>query len=97
MIQLQYTCVAAPSLKELSFIIDHERDISYRTFQKAVGNDRIIELETLLGYRDPDNGRKRYTDLSLKSDYAVSYHKSKLPSGKPVYFCRHSCIEYIYY
>ena len=85
----QYCCVSPKSLRELEFIIDNAREITYETFIKHVNKEDLADLKQDLGY-----GRH---GLTLKNDWAVSYHKSKLPNSKPVYFLCHSCIEYVFY
>lgn len=84
----QYCCVSPNSLKELKYIIDNNSDVTYNTFIKHVDKDDMNLLKKDLGYN---------RDLTLKNDWHVSYHKSKLPDGRPVYFLCHSAIEYIFY
>jgi hypothetical protein len=84
----QYCCVEPKSLNELTHIIDNEREITYQTLKKYVGKEELDLLESSLGY-------DKY--LKLKDDYAVSFHKSKKENGQPVYYVRHSAIEYVFY
>lgn len=86
--EYRYSCVAPSSRKELDFIIENSRDITRATFVKNVGTESYKELEIDLGYSK---------DFKLKNDQYVSYHKSKTPKGRTVYYCTHSSIEYIYY
>ena len=87
--QFQYTCVSPKSTEELFFIVDNARDITYKTFRSKVNSKDFNMLQSGFGY---DN-----LPFKLKDDYAVSFHKSKLPNKKPVYYFRHSAIEYIFY
>lgn len=84
-----YSCVGCPDLSELEYIIEHERSVSYRTFRLHIGAGEMKRLNDMLGYTG--------SGLSLASDWAVSFHKSKTPDGKTVYYMRHSAIEYVYY
>lgn len=92
--QYRYCCVSPKSLRELNFICDNSREITAGTFKRAIGIDNYNQLSLDLGY---DKQLKRDTGLSLESDFAVSFHKSKLPDNRKVYYCCHSAIEYIYY
>lgn len=87
--RFRYSCVSPRSLRELDFIIDNSREVTYQTVRKHIGSENMKELSSSLGYDD--------CDLTLEDDYAVSFHKSKLPDGSSVYYVRHSAIEYIYY
>lgn len=88
----QYNCVNCGSkLKELEYVIEHEKQITCNTFKKNIGNENYKNLEFDLGYGDCP------TTLRLNTDWHVSFHKSKLPDNRQVYYCCHSCIEYIYY
>lgn len=88
--RLRYTCVGCPKIRELEYIIENEREITHDTFRKNVGKNNYDELVSDLGYNGGGG-------LTLKSDWAVSYHKSKTPDGKTVYYLRHSAIEYVFY
>ena len=70
-------------------MIDRAIDVSYETFMKHVSRDEVLAL-----FPDYDWG-KAPKDLTLKKDYAVSFHRSKW-SGKRCYYIRHSAIEYIF-
>jgi len=72
----------------LNDMIAKSREIAYRTFAKLVDAEDLADLKSELGYGDCPG-------LTLESDYAVSFHKSKL-HGKTVYFVRHSAIEYVF-
>ncbi len=82
--EFQYTCVGCGDLEELEYIIDHAREISYRTFAKAIDPDFLEEIK-------PNGG------VPLSRDWAVTFHKSKLPDSRPVYFMDHSAIEHVFY
>lgn len=86
----QYSCVHPRDLKELQYIIDHRREITYRTFLRHVGNNLVKEWNRWLGYEN-------IPCLSLKKDSCVHYYRSRLPNGKAVYYFVHSAIEYIFY
>jgi hypothetical protein len=86
----RYSCVSPRSINELDYIVDNSRTITHDTFRKNVGKDNYWEIASALGY-DGAGG------LSLSSDWSVSFHKSRLPDGRPVYYVAHSAIEYIFY
>ena len=68
-------------------MVDSAIDITYRTFIQYVD---IQELSEMFGYvMNSRNG------LTLKKDWAVSYHRSTY-DGQPCYYLRHSAIEYIF-
>jgi hypothetical protein len=70
-------------------MINAARDITRRTFLRHVERTDLAELERGLGYeRGPGL-------LHMASDWAVSYHRSKL-HGRTVYYFRHSAIEYVF-
>jgi hypothetical protein len=85
----QYCCVSPKSLEELEYIIDHSREITYKTFRSKIDSEEFNSIQSNLGYDK--------APFNLKDDYAVSFYKSKLPSGKLVYYFCHSCIEHIFY
>jgi len=85
----RYNCTSPKSLSELEYIIEHERQITYKTFRSKIDTEDFNYIKSMLGY---DN-----SPIKLKDDWAVSYHKSKLPNGEPVYYLQHSMIEYIFY
>lgn len=64
-----------------------------RELEHIIDHERSVTFETF----------KRNVDevpeysVALKDDYAVSFHKSRLPNGKRVYYYVHSAIEHIYY
>lgn len=87
--KFRYSCVNCPNVNELEYILEHERTITHDTFRRNIGKKQYDKLNRLLGY-------DKY-NLTLKTDYHVSYHKSKTPDGKIVYYLDHSAIEYVYY
>jgi hypothetical protein len=87
----QYTCVDCNyngKEKELFYIIDHSIDITRDTFLKYVDRNELRNIESHLGY-------DRY--LPMSKDWHVSYFKSRLPTGRPVYGFVHSAIEFVFY
>lgn len=84
-------CVGWPRrhVPELSDMIDRARDISVSTFRRRIGAENYRDLEAGLGYGPQCAG------LRLNTDYHVSFCRSSL-YGAPVYYCRHSGIEYVY-
>lgn len=92
MVNYRYNCVTPNSVSELEFILQNGKKISYNTFIKAVNKNEFNIICKYLGYsNDSKEG------LHIKDDWAVSFYKSKLPSGQPVYYFVHSAIEYIFY
>ena len=72
-------------------MIDQARDVERATFCRHVDRSERENIERQLGYEI--SGRTGC--LTMKRDYHVSYHRSKL-HGKPVYFFKHSAIEYVF-
>ena len=68
--------------------------ITYATFRKHVETESFNEIKEGLGYT---RQLQKDCDITLSNDYSVSFHKSKTPEGKPVYYICHSAIEYIFY
>ena len=60
----------------------------YDTFKSHVDKESREELERSLGYRDGG--------LKIEKDWAVRFFKSKDQDGNPIYFIRHSAIEFIF-
>ena len=88
----KYNCVGCPNIKELHYIIDNSRQISYNTFIANVNKNDMEMLIDNLGYS------KHYKQgLIFSKDWHISYHKSKTQKGKTVYYFTHSAIEYIFY
>lgn len=88
-VKFKYSCVDCPKPSELEYILDRSRPVTHDTFKRHVGHTLYKHLTDKLGYTA--------SPLRLKDDYAVSYHKSKTPFGKIVYYIQHSAIEYVYY
>lgn len=86
-------CVNYPDVDELNHIIDVNRDITYKTFRGHVDTESFNEVKECLGYTAE---LRKNCSLTLENDYAVSFHKSKTPEGKTVYYLRHSAIEYVF-
>lgn len=84
----QYCCVSPRSGEELEHIVDHERAITWRTLRENVDAQDLQRLCAQFGYD---------RHLHISQDWAVSFHKSRLPDGTPVYYICQSCIEYIFY
>jgi hypothetical protein len=83
-LDFQYNCVGCDDVEELEYIIDHSRDISYKTWALNVGSENSREWTNAWG-------------IPLYKDWAVSFFKSRLPDGRPVYGFIHSAIEYVFY
>lgn len=83
----QYCCVHPRHREELQYIVDHEKQITYKTFIKHVKGNADYVIKSL-GYD---------STFPIYQDWCVTFHKSKLPDGRPVYFICHSSIEYIFY
>ena len=71
-------------------MIEQEQSITRRTFLAHVDPTERREIEAQLGYSLTRDG-----GLTMKRDYHVSYYRSRL-HGKPVYFFKHSAIEYVF-
>ena len=71
-------------------MIEEAQDITRRTFLNHVDGKDRRDLETQLGYSLTRDG-----GLTMKRDYHVSYHRSRL-HGQTVYFFTHSAIEYVF-
>lgn len=90
----QYCCVSPNNLDELNHIIDNNRNITYETFKKHVDTESFNEIKESLGYTPQF---KKDCNISISNDWSISFHKSKTPEGKDVYYLCHSAIEYIFY
>ncbi len=90
---MQYSCVNAPDIEELEYVIDNARKISYDVFLKNINKKEFEELIIDMGYTKLSGG----VGLHIKDDYHVSFYVSKLSNGKKVYFMDHSAIEYVFY
>ena len=72
-------------------MIDAARPITRKTFLKHVDRNDQRDLERMLGYapHEPDSC------LTMKRDWAVSYHRSELHEQR-VYFFTQSAVEYVF-
>ena len=86
-------CVHYPDIDELQYIVDVNKEITYKTFRSHVDTESFNAIKESLGYT-AELGRKY--NLTIQNDYAVSFHKSKTPKGEIVYYINHSAIEYIF-
>ena len=78
------TCCVDSTAEKIDDMVYNAREITCQTFLRNAD----IDVEAF-GYVKSGRG------LRLKSDWAVSFFKSKF-CGKPCYYMAHSCIEYIY-
>lgn len=69
-------------------MIDKAITITGQTFKKHVEPKDLEKLQLSLSYQPDDK-------LNLFTDWAVSFHRSKL-YGKRCYYVQHSRIEYIF-
>jgi len=87
--QYRTSCVSSTATA-IHDMVDNARDVTYETVRKHC--DGLLAWAESLGYSTASN---RGCGLTLKNDYAVSFHKSKY-KGKPCYYVRWSAIEYIW-
>lgn len=83
-------CVASNDGAGIRDMVDSCIDITRRTFLKHVDRQQMAEMERGLGYE-----KHRSKGLTMASDWAVSYHRSKY-RGKPCYYFCWSGIEHIF-
>jgi hypothetical protein len=81
-------CTDGTTEPHLADMMDQAKQITFRTFVKAVGLDSI---RAIFGDYQWGHGK----DLRMKNDPYVTYYRSKY-DGKPCYYVRHSGIEYIF-
>ena len=79
------------ALGGLCDMIDACRSITRKTFLRHVDAHSRAKIERGLGYAPHDAGAV----LTMRRDYHVSYHRSKL-HGRTVYLFKHSAIEYVF-
>lgn len=81
------TCTGFPSGEIIHFITDPDRSrrISYATFAKHVDLKPLRRGDHPAMYR-----------ISAPDNWAISFHKSKLPTGQAVYYFDWSRIEHIF-
>lgn len=75
-----------PALRDM---IEEARQVSYRTARARIGGDALAAV-----FHDYDWSRKPQY-LTMKKDWHVGYYRSVF-RGKPVYYVKHSAIEYIF-
>ena len=85
-----YTSCVNAKADDIYDMLDHAKEITYRTLLKHVG---AKELQTV--FSDYDWGPKKQWGLRLKDDWAVSFRKSVYRGRACVFVC-HSAIEYIF-
>lgn len=90
----QFSCVTAPDLGVLRFIIEHARPIKRQAFTRNVDSLSRQEVERDLGYATPAFPRD---GLRMADDWHVGYHRSRLPDRRPVYYLVWSAFEYVFY
>jgi len=90
MMRLAANCVSWPRhrVSELIDMIEHERDITQKTFKHAIGPESYRDIEAGLGYGECPG-------LTLGNDWSVTFHSGNL-AGQRVYYVRHSGIEYVF-
>jgi hypothetical protein len=89
----QYNCVGCIKLKELTYIIENMKTITYETFRKNVDKESFQDVVDSFGVYENDSRN----GLTFKNDWHISYEKCKLKNGKIAYLFIHSSIEYIFY
>lgn len=88
MFKYETCCVDAPNGELIDALKENARQISYRTFRRHC--EGVDEWAASKGYdRRSDQG------VTLKGDWAVSFHKSTY-DGRPCYYICWSGIEYIW-
>ena len=83
------TCCINSTAELIGDMVDRAREVTLRTLRKHCAG--LVEWERNNLY---DTGKDR-GGLRLANDWAVSFFKSHY-AGKPCYFIKHSCIEYIW-
>jgi len=87
---VDFSVVEANKPDGLISMIDNSIEITRRTFLSKVDRDEFENLTSRLGY-----SLHLKWGLTMKDDFHVTYHRSKL-RGERVYYFRHSAIEYIF-
>lgn len=82
-------CTDRSTAPHLENMMDQAKQITYRTFVKAVGLDSVRQI-----FGDYSWGYQR-GDIRMKNDPYVTYYRSVF-NGRPCYYVRHSAIEYIF-
>ena len=88
--QFATTCVQSTA-ELINALIDSEREITYRTFRRALGGTELDQWAAQMLY---DVGSER-GGLRLKDDFCVSFYRGKF-DGRRALFIRHSAIEHIW-
>lgn len=83
----QHDCVSSTA-EFVHYLRDREVQITRRTFVKNTNNPGRFIIENSLGY---------HRGFPITRDHHVTYWKSKLPNGKPVYYVSWSGIEYFFF
>lgn len=87
------TCVNAKG-EDIDAMNRAARDVTYDTMRRTVG-DAFVEVQRELNYDVPSTPRRERIGLTMRSDWAVSYHRSTY-QGRPCLFFRWSHIEHIF-
>lgn len=74
--------------RDITEMTDNSIEVTARTFRKNIGSEEYKRLQADLGYGDCPG-------LTLASDYAVSFYRSKY-KGRRCYYVDHSGIEYVF-
>lgn len=82
---ITYCCYADG--EAINAMMDKARPITYRTFARLMGRQRMAALHRWFGYD--------YTGFTIKSDWALSFYTATWEE-KPVLIFQHSRIEYIF-
>lgn len=85
------TCINARG-EDINAMNDAARGITYDTMRRVAGAP-FVEMQRELNYDVP--GMRNRTGLTMRRDWAVSYHRSTY-RGKPCLFFRWSHIEHIF-
>lgn len=91
--QLITTCINARG-EDIDEMNRAARDITYDTMRRIVG-DAFINAQRELNYDVPGTRGRGRIGLTMRSDWAVSYHRSTY-QGRPCLFFRWSHIEHIF-
>ena len=74
----------------VNYIQDHEQGVTYDTRVRHVDLDQLNQFKQSVGYGRWESG------LTMKNDWHISYHRSRTPSGRTVYYFVWSHMEYVY-
>jgi hypothetical protein len=80
-----HSCPASTS-EDIHDLVDRQKDISRRTFARAIGLEQWVWIQRELGYGPW---------LRISKDWHVGYYKS-VYRGVPAVFLRWSAMEYIF-